>query len=72
MKSIKRYYSRISFPTPSFWIGFGSIFNLTGDYFSFTISKVEQQSDINAIKSDWEAVGKDLNNSITQYKNTIN
>jgi hypothetical protein len=44
----------------SFWSGVGSIFNISGQFYDAEIERILNQSDADALKSDWDAVGKDF------------
>jgi len=44
--------------TPSFLLGAGSVLNIAGNRFKFSIKDTD--ADIKAIHSDWETVGKML------------
>ena len=58
MKKINK--SIFSLSKNNFWIGLGSIFNIFGNYFMTRPNKDALQADINAIASDWWAVGNDI------------
>ena len=48
----------------SFLIGMGSILNIVGSYFDYNYSKLEMETDNEALKRDWETIGKDINKSL--------
>ena len=54
----------------SFVIGMGSAFDLSGGYYrsSQPFPKKRNISDVDAIRSDWEMVGKDINKAIESLK----
>ena len=52
------------FPKRSFWTGFSSILNVFGNQNKFNTSKSGQEADCKALKSDWEMIGKDIQNAI--------
>ena len=54
------------FAKPSFLRGLGSIGNLSGTII-YNQSDTSVEADVNAIKSDWEQVGKDLEESVVEY-----
>lgn len=60
MKKIKRLKTDFLFPTPSFLIGMGSVFNIAGNYYKFNYSNSNKEADSKAIFSDWKIVGQDL------------
>ena len=67
---IKKYYftkkidqsSGLYCPS-SFIIGMGSIFNIPGDYFDYSYSRNNIEADNEALKRDWETIGKDIRRS---------
>lgn len=59
------------FPTPSFLIGAGSIFNIAGNYFDFNNSKSDKEADAQAISSDWSLIGSDLYQSIEEFETDL-
>lgn len=54
----------------SFIIGMGSVFDFSGVYFlsNQSIPKKRNISDVDAIRSDWEIVGKDISEAIESFK----
>ncbi len=48
------------FPKRSFWSGVSSILSIFGDSNKFNISKSGEESDYEALKSDWEMIGQDI------------
>jgi hypothetical protein len=56
-------------PNQSFWIGVGSIWNIAGNYYKFHIPSYRWQSDVDAIASDWAAVGNDIKVAINKFEN---
>lgn len=51
-KRVKKFYT-----TSNFWSGFGSILNISGNYYPYVY---EEKSDSEALKSDWNAIGEDF------------
>ena len=51
-------------PINNFWIGFGSVINISGNHFLFNYSNSDNEADLKAIKSDWINVGRDIEKSI--------
>jgi ABC-type transport system substrate-binding protein len=49
---------------PSFMEGFSGILNFSDIVAYYNTSDTEGEADINAIKSDWEAIGIDIKNTI--------
>lgn len=58
------YHTDFLFPDSGFWTGAGSVTNLSGNYFDFSVSKSEQEADTKAMSSDWGMVGKDIKCSL--------
>lgn len=48
------------FPRTGFLTGMGSVLNISGRYFDFNYSKSASDVDTEAIASDWNMVGKDI------------
>lgn len=48
-------------------VGFGSIFNISGNYFLFNYSKTDSQADAAAIENDWGVIGQDIKSAIKKY-----
>lgn len=66
MNKIKRNYrTDYLFPKEDFITGFGSIFNIVGNYYTYNYSK---NPDNKAIESDWGVVGQDIEIAIAQEK----
>lgn len=53
-------------PDSDFFTGMGSVLNIAGDYFEYATSKSGNDADVKALKSDWQNVGIDINNSIDE------
>ncbi len=66
MKNI--YSSSRLFAEPSFLEGMSRMLDLGATLQDYNISETEQEADIRALKSDWCAVGEDLNFSIKNYE----
>lgn len=66
MPKIKRYRTDFLFPKSSFITGMGSVFDLTGNYYSFNTSKTTSIADFKAIQSDWGVVGQDIESSVEE------
>ncbi len=55
-------------PKNNFWVGFGSILNLSGSYFSYNTSKTPEQADLKSLFSDWLNVGNDFKVSKSKFE----
>ena len=62
---IYRLYSR-----PSFWEGVARLFDFGGTLNRYNYSKSEREADFRAIESDWQAIGEDLRNALTEFIQT--
>lgn len=71
MSKIKRYRTDFLFPKSSFITGMGSIFDLTGNYYTFNTSKTASEADFTAIRSDWGMVGQDIEKSVNEVKKDL-
>ncbi|MFZ1750355.1 MAG: hypothetical protein WAU01_09195 [Saprospiraceae bacterium] len=60
MDNKAKYKTNILFPRSSFLKGFGSVLNISGNYYEFDFSKSSLNADTKAIKSDWAIVGQDI------------
>jgi len=71
---LKEYFKSSKFK--NFIIGMGSIFDITGSYFSYKPSWMRedltpQEQDALAIRGDWEAIGNDLRKAIEKTKKSL-
>lgn len=66
MTIIKRYKTNMLFPRPSILIGVGSVFNISGNYFSFNYSKSNEAADLKALENDFGVVGNDIKRAAHQ------
>ncbi len=55
---------------PDFWLGFGSIWGIFGNFFDFKMYKTDKQADIEALKNDWGVLGNDLETSLQKFLNS--
>ena len=55
-----RYRTDYLLPKNNFWVGMGSILNLSGSYFEYNYSRTEKEADLKALISDWDNVGNDI------------
>ncbi|MFA7421954.1 MAG: hypothetical protein WCZ90_19885 [Melioribacteraceae bacterium] len=53
---------------PSFLDGFARVLDLSGSLNIYNDSQCEEEADIKALRSDWEAIGKDLGAAIESEK----
>lgn len=51
-----------------FWQGAASAFDLFGQSFDPVIEILDERSDLDALKSDWEAIGRDFEIAIAQFR----
>ena len=56
------------FSKSTFVSGFGSAFNVVGNYYEFNYSTTEEEADHRAIQCDWEMIAKDLLDAIEAYR----
>lgn len=63
-------YSSNLFINPGFWIGSARILDLYGKLDKYNYSNTPNEADYNALKKDWEIIGKDLRNAIDKYEST--
>ncbi|QQR78311.1 MAG: hypothetical protein IPJ68_04485 [Candidatus Moraniibacteriota bacterium] len=52
---------------PSFMKGVARVFDFSQSLDKYNTSPTTEEADFNAIKSDWEAVGKDIRVAIEKY-----
>ena len=58
------------FAKPSFLEGISRVLDLGNTLQDYNKSKGENDADYNAMKRDWQAVGKDIYDSINKYEQT--
>jgi hypothetical protein len=56
---------------PSFFGGFGSIFDLTDPRNKFNSSKTDSEADCESIHADWVAIGMDMKEVVNEYDGKI-
>lgn len=66
MKDRKKYVA-----VSSFINGMGSILDVSPLQLNETMMKFSFKSDVEALSSDWEKIGKDLGNSLKNYGDSI-
>ncbi len=64
MTKVNRFKTSFSFPRASLLHGFGSIFNIAGNYFEFKYSETAAEADKKAIADDWKVIGSDIRDAI--------
>lgn len=68
---ISPYTTRL-FSRPSFLEGMGRIFDFMGLLNDYQYDKTEKEADLNALRSDWFAVGDDIRTAIKTYVGVSN
>lgn len=64
----KRFRTDYLFPTPSFFVGFGSVVNLFGSPLIFVSSSSEAEADRIAIQNDFNMIGQDISDVLKKEK----
>lgn len=52
----------------AFWRGIASVFNITGYFTPKYYGRDPEQADYEALQSDWEAVGQDMERAMHRYE----
>ncbi len=68
MNKHKKYSTGFLYSTPSFLSGFGSVMNLSGDYFDYSTSKSDNDADRKALRSDFNMIGQDISIALDEFK----
>jgi ribosomal protein S15P/S13E len=63
-----KYRTDFLLPRNSFWVGMGSVLNISGSYFEYRYSKSNNEADMQALISDWNNVGEDLKNAKKDFE----
>jgi hypothetical protein len=58
-------------PKTTLLTGMGTILNLVGSYYQYSISPTPEEADRRAIASDWRMVGQDIKDAILHEKAEI-
>lgn len=58
-------------PKRSIWTGVSSVLSVFGATNKFTPSKSGEEADYKALKSDWEMIGLDIKNSLSEEFKTF-
>lgn len=70
MKSIFQYKAELyCLPKSTWYIGVGSLGNVSGNYFGDYLKFLNRSSDFIMIMKDWDAVLKDIHYGVQTYKN---
>ena len=60
-----------SLPIPTFWTGIARLIDVGSTINRDFIRHLEEQSDADALRSNWEAVGESMRWAITEYEKEI-
>ncbi len=71
MTKAKPHRTDFLYPTPDFITGAGSVINIAGNYFTFNYSESDHEADCRAIRSDWEVIGHDITEAITDLQSDL-
>ncbi len=63
-----RFKTDFLLPKNNFWVGMGSVLNISGNYFEYDYSRSDSESDRKALISDWFNVGEDFRKSKEKFK----
>jgi len=66
MKKHEKYRAPLS-SSAAFFIGAGSVLNISGKGFSAEYKKIMNTSDVEAIKNDWVLVGQDISKAAKKF-----
>ncbi len=58
--------------TGSFYLGMGTVLNISGNYFDYNYSDSQFEADARALENDWGVVGNDINKSLREFENDYN
>jgi hypothetical protein len=59
------------FALPSMLQGFGSVIDISGDVHCYNTNKSPTEADMESLRADWEAVGKDLQVALDEVTKEI-
>jgi hypothetical protein len=71
MTKVKQFKTNFLFPRASVMHGFGSIFNVAGNYFDFNYSESGEEADKKAIENDWRVIGNDIRGAISKMEKEL-
>lgn len=63
---LSKYIPFTTCKSPNFFKGMGSVFSISGNYFSLDLSRSGTQLDKKAVASDWQVVGDDIRSVLHQ------
>jgi hypothetical protein len=64
-------YSDLLFARPSFLKGIARIFDVRGELDQYNTSPSDELADCRALRSDWRAVGDDLQEAMNSFKTDL-
>ena len=67
-KKRAKYRTDYLLPKNNFFVGFGSVLNIAGNYFDYNYSKSEKEADYKAMSSDWNNIGEDFKKSKEKFE----
>lgn len=67
-RKLKKYRTACLFPRTDFFTGFGSIFSITGGYYSSNYSKSSEEIDAKALENDWGVIGQDMKKAMKKIQ----
>jgi hypothetical protein len=66
IKSLKR--TDFLLPKNDFFVGLGTIMNISGNYFKYNTSETAEEADKKALASDWFMVGQDIKKAKSNFE----
>jgi len=66
MNNTDQFSTDFLFTTPTYLTGASNVFNLGGNFYAYNISTSESEADCKAIRNDFNMIGKDLDNAVTE------
>lgn len=70
MGSEFEYRTDYLFPEGGFLLGFGSVLDISGNYFQYNLSRDGAEADRRALASDWGVVGQDMRKAMSLWEQT--
>ena len=68
MSKKNKYKTSFLLPTNNFFVGLGSVLNLSGSYFIYNYSDSNEEADSKALFSDWNNIGNDFKIAEKNFK----
>ena len=68
MKSKKMIQTTSLFALPSFTSGIARVVDVGGKFASYDTSRSDEEADRKALRSDWRAVGKDIEDAMISLR----